>query len=300
MKLADKPYLLLTLAVLLWSGNFIVGRAIHGQVPPVALAFWRWTGACLLIALPALPHLRQDWDQLRGHCGILLLLSAIGIAAFNTLVYAGLQWTEAINAFLLQSLMPVLIVAMSFGLFRERVSLAQACGIAISLSGALTIILRGDWGNLVSVAVNRGDALVLLAVVGYAGYSVLLRKRPAIHPLSFIAITFFLGATMLLPLYLAELAAGHSIQWSLAALGAMGYVAIFPSIVSYLCFNRGVELLGANQAGLFIHLMPVFGSLMAMLFLGEALRWFHGVGIVLIAWGIFLATSRRFQGARSG
>jgi drug/metabolite transporter (DMT)-like permease len=292
MKLTRHPYLLLTLASLLWSANFIVGRAVHGSVPPVALAFCRWAGASLLILYPAWPHLRRDWPAIRRAWPILLLLSALGIAAFNTLVYTGLQTTLALNALLMQSTMPVLIVAMSFLLFRERVSTRQALGIALSLAGATTIILRGDPGALGTLTINHGDLLVMIAVLCYAAYSVLLRLRPAVHPLSFVAVTFAAGTLMLVPFFLGEIHGGRTLEFNLVTLLAVGYVAIFPSIVAYLCFNRGVELVGANRAGLFIHLMPVFGSLMAIAFLGESFRWFHGTGIVLIAAGILLATRR--------
>ena len=287
------PYVLLILAVLFWSINFVVGRAVRLDVPPIGLAFWRWTGASILILLPALQYLKRDWKQVRKNLPILLLLSATGIAIFNTLVYVGLQWTIVINAVLIQSLMPVLIVVMSFLLFREKINRLQACGISISLAGALTIILKGDLNILESLTVNRGDILIFLAVICYAAYSVLLRKRPAIHPLSFVAVTFIIGSLMLLPLYLWETFTIRPIQFNAITLQAICYVAIFPSIVSFICYNRGVELVGANRAGLFLHLMPVFGSLMAIAFLGETLQGYHGIGIGLIALGIVLATRDR-------
>ena len=290
LKLEDKPYLLLTLAVLFWAGNFILGRAFHGIIPPVALAFWRWFGASVLIIGPAWKHLRQDWPILCRHWAIIILLSALGIAAFNTLAYSGLQYTQAINAFLMQSLMPVLIVILSFLIFREKVRLLQVAGILISLCGAVAIIARGDFSLLIALQFNRGDLLVAGAILCYAGYSALLRKRPPVHPLSFIAITFWIGSAIILPLYLWETLTVRALQLQPAVLLVIGYVAIFPSIISYLCFNRGVELIGANRAGLFIHLMPVFGSLMAILFLGETFFWYHTLGIGLIATGIYLAT----------
>lgn len=292
MNIKDRPYLLLTLAVLFWAGNFIVGRAFHADIPPIALAFWRWVGAALLITAPALKHLRADMATLLTSWRVLLLLALAGVATFNTLVYSGLQYTQAINAFLLQSLMPVLIVLLSFLLFRERVRARQVLGILISLWGAVTIIARGDWLVLAHLSFNRGDLLVFIAVVSYAVYSVMLRQRPRVHALSLIAVTFWGGALMILPFYLWETFAIRALHPDLRSLAAIGYVALFPSILSYLCYNRGVELIGANRAGLFIHLMPVFGSIMAILFLGEAFFWFHAVGMVLIAVGILLATFR--------
>ena len=288
----DRPYLLLTMAVFFWAGNFILGRAFHSEIPPVALAFWRWVGAALLVTLPALPHLRRDRRALLQSWPTILLLSTLGIAAFNTLAYSGLQYTEAINAFLLQSLMPVLIVLLSFLIFREKVTRLQCVGILVSLCGAVTIIARGDAEILLSLSVNRGDLLVFTAIACYAGYTVMLRKRPHVHPLAFIATTFWLGSLILVPIYLWETLTVATLELKPTTMLVIGYVMVFPSIVSYLCYNRGVELVGANRAGLFIHLMPVFGSSMAVLFLGEVFCWYHGLGILLIGAGIYLATRK--------
>jgi drug/metabolite transporter (DMT)-like permease len=290
---ANMPYFLLTLAVLFWSGNFILGRAIRADIPPIGLAFWRWVGAALLATCLAVPHLKHDWKDLRSRWPVILLLSLLGIASFNTFVYIGLQWTVAINALLMQSVMPVLIVGISFFLFGISVTWLQAMGIMSSLLGVLTIIGRGDIHVLLSLTVNRGDILVFFAVVCYAFYSVVLRKRPQIHPLSFISATFIVGSSMLFPLYLWESRSIRPVHFDIQTLLAITYLAIFPSVVSYLCFNRGVELVGANRAGIFIHLMPVFGSIMAIVLLGESFQWYHGVGMGLIALGILLATKGR-------
>jgi drug/metabolite transporter (DMT)-like permease len=280
------PYLLLTLAVLFWAGNFILGRAVRMDIPPVALAFWRWAVASLLVLVPALAPLKHDWRIIRRNGPILMLLAGTGVAAFNTLVYSGLQYTVAINAFLMQALMPVLIVLFSFLLFRVRINLRQFFAVATCLAGATIIIVRGELQVVATLSFNPGDLLVLLAVFSYAAYSVLLRKRPPIHPLSFVAVTFVAGTVMLLPLYLWEAMTIRSLALNKETLLAILYVAIFPSIISYLCYNRGVEAIGANRAGLFLYLMPVFGSLMAVGVLGESFLWFHWVGIILIATGL--------------
>ncbi len=292
-RLNHSPYLLLTLAVLFWSGNFILGRAVRADVPPIGLAFWRWTVATLLLLGPALPRLRRDWRAIQRNRPIILLLAALGVAIFNTLVYAGLQHTIALNAFLMQTMMPVMIVAMSLILFRDRVVVLQGAGIVFALSGAVVIIIKGDFQTLRALSFNPGDLLIFVAVVAYAGYSVMLRKRPPMHPLSFVWITFALGACMLLPFYLWETLARRAVRWDGLTGAAVLYVAIFPSIISFLCFNRGVELIGANRAGLFLYLMPLFGGVMALFFLGEQLQWFHGAGMALIVTGIFLAVRGR-------
>ncbi len=291
--LYDQAYLLLVLAILFWCGNLIIGRAVHADIPPVALAFWRWLTGFMILLPFARKYLTRDWSRVQGHWWITLTLAALGIAAFNTLLYTGLQSTTAINGALLQSMMPVIIVVMSFLFFGEIVMPRQLVGIVISLGGVVTIILRGNWAQLATLALNRGDLWVLAAVVSYAAYSALLRRRPPLHALSFLAITFGAGTVMLIPFYLWETVSVGPPSFDRITLSAVLYVAVFPSIMAYLCFNRGVELIGANRAGLFLHLMPVFGSVLAVLLLGERFRLFHTAGIGLILTGIFLASRSR-------
>jgi drug/metabolite transporter (DMT)-like permease len=291
--LFDQPYTLLILATLFWSGNFVLGRAVRADVPPIGLAFWRWCGGSVLVLGFAWPYLKRDWKLIWRHWRMILLLSILGVASFNTLVYTGLQYTTAINALLMQSTMPVLIVLMSYLFFHETIRAIQAVGILLSLLGVLAIVGQGSLEVLTSLSLNLGDLLVFIAVALYAAYSTLLRLRPPLHPLSFITATFVAGTVILLPFYLWENGSGRVMSIDGVTLLTVGYVAIFPSILAYLCYNRGVELAGANRAGLFIHLMPVFGTIMAILFLGESFRWFHGLGILLILSGILLATRRK-------
>lgn len=289
----DYPYLLLTLAPLFWSGNIVLARAVHETVPPVALAFCRWFGAFVIVLPFAWGALRRDWPEVLRRWRIVVLLSFLGIAFFHAVSYFGLRYTTAINGLLLQSVIPVLILAMSFLLFRERVTPLQAVGVAVSLAGAVTVVTRGDLAVLATLALNPGDVLIFLAVWCYAAYSALLPLRPAIHPLSFLAATFGCGAAMLLPFFALEQAFVWTMSLDAATLLAVGYVAVFPSLLAYFCFNRGVELVGANRAGVFIHLVPFFGTAMAVLVLGEAFRASHAVGIALILGGIVLAARRR-------
>lgn len=292
----NMPYLLLTLAVLFWSGNFIVGRAVAGDVPPVTLAFWRWTIGLVFILALGHRQLRADLPVLLRAWPVVILLSGLGIAVFNTLVYFGLQSTTAVNGLLLQSAMPLIILLFSFLLFREAPRLNQVIGVIISIIGVLAIACQGDVAVLLSLAVNIGDVWILLAVMSYALYSALLRKRPAVQPFSFFAATFLLGALMLVPLYAMELRAGLRIAPQPGSYLAILYVALFPGFLSYLFYNRGVELVGANRAGHFMHLMPVFGSLLAVGFLGETIQGFHLAGIALIGGGIFFAMLGRRAG----
>ncbi|HYD31020.1 MAG TPA: DMT family transporter [Azospirillaceae bacterium] len=289
-RLAETPYLLLTLAPLFWSGNFVLGRAVHADVPPVALAFWRWALGFLIVLPFAWKALRRDRAAIRQGWKMLAVLAFLGIAAFNTLVYLGLQTTTAISGLLMQSTMPVLIMALSFVLLGDRITPRQGVGVVVSLVGAVVVITRGDMGALVGLALNRGDLLIFLAVVGYAFYSVLLRRRPPIGPVSFLAVTFGMGAAMLLPLVAWEGMTGRVPELNRVTLLSVGYVTVFPSILAYLCFNRGVQLVGPNRAGLFIHLLPLFGSVLAVMLLGEAFLPAHAIGMALILGGIALAT----------
>lgn len=291
--LFDRPYVLLTLTVLFWSGNVVLGRAVRAEVPPVALAFCRWAGAAFLISFVALPHVRRDLPVIRDHWRILLLLSVVGVAAFNTLLYLALQTTTAVNGALIQSAMPVLIVVFSFLLFRDRLAAGQTVGVGFSLIGALVLVSRGDPSVLLNLDFRPGDALVFIAVVCYAAYSALLRLRPPLHPLSFIWVTFVTGTALLVPFFLWEQTAGRTLQANPVTFLAIGYVAIFPSILSYLFYNRGVELVGANRAGLFIHLIPVFGTILAILLLGEAFRLFQAAGAGMILAGILMVNRFR-------
>ena len=261
-------------------------------MPPIGLAFWRWIGSFVVILGFAWPHLRRDAAALRAAWPRVALLGGLGIAAFTALTYLGLQSTTAINALLLQSATPLVILLCSFGLFGDRVRPVQLAAIAISLAGVAVIVARGAPATLLALSPNAGDAWVLAGIACYALYSALLRLRPAVHPLSLLAASFGFGSLLLLPLTLAEHLSGAVLRPHLPGLLAIGYLAVFPGCLAYLFYNRGVELAGANRAGQFFHLMPVFGSLLAALLLGEAFAPYHAVGIALIALGIGLATLR--------
>lgn len=291
-RLWGSAWLLLALAALCWAGNAVIGRAVRFDVPPVALAFWRWTGAFVFCLPFALPHLRRDIPVLWRYRWNTLILAATGVAAFNTMIYIGLQTTTALNAVLLQSAMPLFILVWGALLFRDRPGPAELAGILVSMCGVVVIAGQGSAAVLAAVSANRGDLWVVAAVATYALYSALLRRRPAVHPMSFLAVTFALGAAMLVPLYADELAAGRHIVMGAPAVLTLFYVALFPSLIAYLAFNRGVDLVGSGRAGQFVHLMQVFGSILAVAFLGERLHLYHGVGMALIAAGLMLANRR--------
>lgn len=284
---------LLVTANLLWAGNIVLARGIAGHVPPVALAYYRWTGA-FLIALPFAWHrVRQDWPILRRHWPIMLLLAATGIASYNTMSYIGLTSTAALNVLLLQSAAPLIIIVWAFALFRETPSVRQSLGVALSLAGVAAIASHGSLAALAQLRLNPGDLWVLSGLVVYGVYCVMLRRRPKVHPISFLVTAMGIGSVMMLPFMLWEFVQGGRITGGLPSYLAIAYTAVFPSLVAYLLFNRGVELAGAGPAGQSMHLMPLFGSVLAVLFLHEQFRLFHAAGIALIAGGILLASLPR-------
>lgn len=295
----SRAYVLLSFTALFWAGNAIVARAARELVPPVALAFWRWTIALAIILPFAWHHLRRDAAVIRGNWRMLLVLGALGIGAFNTLLYTGLQETTALNAMLLQSGQPALILFLGAIFMGDSTVLRQIVGAAIALAGVLWIIARGNLGILGTLNFNEGDLIIGLAVCLWAVYAIMLRRRPAIHPLSLFAVTLVIGIAGIGPFYALELISGRYVVFQEESLLVIGYVSIFPSVLAYLFFNRGVELIGSAGTGMYMNIMPIMGAGLAIVFLGEHLRGFHAIGMALIVGGILLAGrgSRPLAGA---
>ena len=290
--LNNQPYILLTLTSLFWAGNIVLARHVAGQVPPLTLSCLRWIGTFLILLPFAWPHLKRDWPVLRAHLPLMLLLSALGFAYNNAISYWAMQYTEALNALLIQSAGPLFVALWSLALFGVRLTGAQLGGIAISLVGVLTIILRGDWSALASISFNRGDLMFGSSLVAFGLYSALMPRRPVTHPLSLISFTTCCGATMLVPFSIWEFSTGVTLKLDSISMATLAYVIVFPSTLAYLFFNRGIALIGPNRAAPFFHLVPVFGSAMAILLLGEQLRLFHLAGYALVLAGVVIASRR--------
>jgi drug/metabolite transporter (DMT)-like permease len=290
--LANQPYVLLSIAALCWAGNAIVGRLAAGHIPPITLAFLRWSLGFLILLPLAWKHLRRDWPAIRAGLGTLIFLSVTGIAGFNAMQYWALEHTQALNTVLLQSAGPLFVAGWALALFGIRLTLAQAAGIILSLTGVLVILLHGDLTAITAVDFNRGDLIFIIALFIFGLYSVVSLKRPAIHELSFTAFTFAGGAAVLIPPLILELIFRPVMQINPTNLLWVFYVAIFPSTIAYLCYNRGVHLIGANRAAPFFHLVPVFGSVMAIAFLGEQPQAFHFIGFALVVAGVFVASRK--------
>ena len=294
--LNNQPYLLLSLTALFWAGNIVLARHVAGHVPPMTLSCVRWIGALFLLLPFAWPHLKRDWPALRARLPLMVLLSAMGFAFNNMLSYWALQYTQALNALLIQSSGPLFVALWSWLLFGVRLTRAQLAGVAISLAGVLTIILRGDLGSLAGIQFNKGDLMFATGLLAFGLYSALMPRRPKTHQLSLIAFTMGCGALLLVPFSLWEYAAGFTLKPDLVTIATLIYVVIFPSTLAYLFFNRGIALIGPNRAAPFFHLVPVFGSAMAILLLGEQPRLFHLVGYVLVLAGVVIASRQASPG----
>jgi drug/metabolite transporter (DMT)-like permease len=288
----DRPGLLLTLAAIFWAGNFVLGRAIVGAIPPVTLACLRWTLATLIFLPIAWPHLRRDTATIQKHWPMLLFLGATGAGSFNTLSYLGLVWTEALNGLVLNAAGPMFIALTAWGLFGDRLQPAQLMGLAAGLFGVLVIIAKGDLGSLAAFTFNPGDILLIIAIITWSIYTAFLRKRPHISWQSFNISTYAVAAVCNIPLAFIEHGLGHSMKANATTAAAIAYVAIFPSLLAYIFYNRGVELLGPARAGLYMFLVPVFGALLAMVFLGERLHLYHALGFAFIIGGVVIGSRR--------
>jgi drug/metabolite transporter (DMT)-like permease len=295
--LTNQPYLLLSLTALFWAGNIVLARYVAGHVPPLTLSCIRWIGVFLILLPIARPHLQHDWPALRASLPLMLVLSATGFAFNNAISYWAMQYTEALNALLIQSSGPLFVALWSLILFGVRLTRAQLSGIVISLAGVLTIILRGDFSALAKIHLNKGDLMFASSLLAFGLYSALMPRRPVTHQLSLICFTTGCGAALLLPFAVWEYRAGFALQPDALTAATLAYVVIFPSTLAYLFFNRGIALIGPNRAAPFLHLVPVFGSAMAILLLGEALRLFHLAGYVLVLAGVIIASR---QGSASG
>ncbi len=288
------PYLALLVTAFLWSGNWIVGRAVHEDVPPVALAFLRW----VLAAIVFLPFVARGlWAQravVAGEWKRLAVFSLIGVTAFNALVYYGLRTTTAINGSLLNVGVPIFVIVISWAGLGERNSWRQGAGVAVSLVGAVTIISRGDVRALLALDFGTGDLVILFAIFLWALYSVLLRHWPSeLKPLNFLATIMIGGIVLLLPAFVVERWLGAEIILTARSVGGIAYLAFFASVGAYICWNFGVRAIGAGKASLFLHLIPAFATVLAMLLLGEALHFYHLAGVGLILAGIYIATASR-------
>jgi drug/metabolite transporter (DMT)-like permease len=278
--------------MLCWAGNWVVGRAIHEQVPPLALNFWRWAGSLILVLPLAWAPLRAQWPLMLRHWKWVLPMAAIASAIFQSMVYLGLQHTTALNGALLIALVPIAVAVIAAAVLGARISLRQVLGILISLAGAVAVIVRGDLAVLRALAFNPGDLWLLAAMPIWALYTVLLKRWPAgLDRMSFLAAMAIVGTLLQAPLYAWEWAGGRHLVLSTASLAAIAYTAVFASFLAFIFYNAALQRTTPAVAGPFHHLHPAFTALLGIAFLGEHFAWHHAVDIACIALGLYLTSA---------
>lgn len=293
-KLRITPVVALSLSSLLWSGNFIVGRALRDEVEALTLNYWRWVIALVILLPFSFPAVRQQLSSFKQHWKFAVMLAITGIAGFHVCVYKALQTTNAINALLFLSISPFMIIIGTRLVYKDRINALQITGITLSLAGVVGLLTHGEPQRLRSFEFNMGDIWMLLAVALWSIYSVILKRKPGQFTQNVLLnYTIIFGVMIMTPFYLAS--ASENIRFGLTVLniGGLLYISIFSSLVAYFCWNYGVIKLGPNTAGSFLHLMPLFGAMLSVLFLGEGIKVYHLVGAVFIATGLII--SNRFQ-----
>ncbi len=295
MKHPALGYGFIVFAVLLWGGNAIIGRiASDSDVPPVALNFWRWVVALAVLAPFAVPKLRAQWDLFKAHWWLWVVFGMVTVAGFNTAFYVALQYTTAVQGTLITAVMPILVLLGARVFLAQPITARQVTGVVISIVGVAAIVARGDPGVLAALALNIGDAWMLLAVAFWAAQTILIRFLPkGMDLIAFQVASFVVGLAVLAPFYVGETMAGRPMPISWDAALFVGYTALIASVMGFTCWNLGVIRIGPKTAGYLGNLFPVFSAALAIVLLGEALRWYHAMGGIVILGGIYLATYSR-------
>jgi drug/metabolite transporter (DMT)-like permease len=292
------PFALLMLANLFWASNWVIGRGIHAAMPPVALSFWRWTVAALVLAPFAIPRLRGQWPVVWRHRKLFLVLGATGIAVPQCIVYIGLNYTTAVNGSLLTAGNPFVMVLTAWLLDRHTATPRQFLGMTLSFLGVLVIVAHGSPMALADLRFNPGDLLVVLSIPIWCVYSVLLRRRPReIDGFSFLFLLIPVGLATLSPAYVYESVFVRTPAWDWRLIALVIYVGLSASAGSYMLWNRGVELIGPNRAAFTTPFQPMFAAALAILLLGERLHPFHAVGFAAIVVGWYLTSGLRLGSA---
>ncbi|CAN0654952.1 EamA family transporter [Nitratireductor aquimarinus] len=294
-----QAYIFLCLTTLFWGGNAVASRLAVGHVSPMMLTTLRWILSSSLLVFFAWPHLKRDWPAIRAKLPLLAFLGMMGFTGFNALFYSSAQFTSAINIAIEQGAIPMVIFVVNFLLFRLRVTALQVAGFMLSLVGVAIVASHGEFARLLDLDVNFGDALMLVAVLLYAAYTVGLRLKPDIHWLSLMFVLSLFALLASFPLVAWEAATDRLIVPDAQGWMVVGYVVVFPSLLAQSLYIRGNELIGGNRAGLFINLVPIFGTLLSIIILGEDFFAYHAVALTLVLGGIWLAehSGRKNAGA---
>ncbi len=284
---APIAWLVLSVTSLCWSANTIFAKLAVGEVSPMVLVALRWTVVLIVLIPLARRPLARDWPTLRPHLPRIAAMGALGYTLFNVLFYVAAHYTTAVNLGITQAVMPIFIFLIAFVRFRVSVTPLQMLGVVAAITGVTLVVAHGEWRRLVAIEFNAGDLISVSAVLLYAAYTVALRSRPAVSPLSFFALLAVAAFVTSLPLATFEWLAGDLVWPSRTGWALIVGIALLPSLAGQLLFMRGVEIIGPGRAGLFVNLTPVFASALAVVFLGETFHWYHGVALALVFTGIW-------------
>ena len=288
-------YLLLILTTLFWSGNFIVGKAASiYQIPPFSLNFYRWLFAFLILLPFTIKEILANKKYILDNIGFFIILGITSITIFNSIVYYSLYYTQVISGVLMISTIPVWIMFIASILNIEKTNLFQIIGVILSLIGVLFIITKADIELIKSLNFNKGDLSMVVAMFSWAIYSALLRKKTyEVSQIALLEVIIICGLIFLIPVYFIEMSLGNSITIGKPFILTLTYVVLFPGILSFLFWIKGIAIIGANRAGVFLHLMPIFGALMAMIIFGEKFMFYHFLGAIFIIAGITLSNKNK-------
>jgi drug/metabolite transporter (DMT)-like permease len=282
------------LAVVIWSGNFIIASSFVDDLPPITLAALRWSTATIVFLPFAQSSIRRDWNAIRANQLSLIIAALSGVTVFNTLVYISARTTDTVNMALLGSTTPIFVVVLSRIFLRERISVFRGSGLLIAIGGMLTIATHGDLTVLSELAFRMGDLWMLIAGLLWAIYSILVKRRPAtISQKSYMGVTFLLGVLPLIPAALVEQHFHPGWQMTPVIAGAALYTGLGASLAAFFLWNSAVSLIGPGTCSLFQYLIPVFSGIGSWLLLGQPITLWHGIGFLLIFSGVIIATRQR-------
>jgi|TARA_B110000263_G_scaffold235482_1_gene233988 drug/metabolite transporter (DMT)-like permease len=288
-------YLLLLLTTFFWSGNFIVGKAASiYEIPPFSLNFYRWFFACLILMPFTIKELIKKKNYILKNIGFFIILGITSITIFNSIVYYSLYYTQVISGVLMISTIPVWIIFMSSILNIEKTNIFQILGVILSLIGVLFIISKADLNLVKNLQFNKGDLTMIIAMFSWAVYSALLRKKKyEISQITLLQVVIICGLIFLIPIYFIEMSMGNLIKLDKPFYLTLTYVVIFPGLASFFFWIKGIAIIGANRAGIFLHLMPIFGAIMAIIIFNEKFMFYHFLGAIFIIAGITLSNKNK-------
>jgi len=288
-------YLLLLLTTLFWSGNFIVGKAASiYEIPPFSLNFYRWFFAGLILLPFTIKELIKKKNYIFKNIGFFIILGITSITIFNSIVYYSLYYTQVISGVLMISTIPVWIIFISSILNIERTNIFQIIGVLLSLTGVVFIITKADIEIIKNLNFNKGDLTMVIAMFSWAIYSALLKKKKyEISQIALLEVVIIAGLFFLIPIYFIEMSIGNLIKLEKAFYLTLAYVVLFPGLASFFFWIKGIAIIGANRSGVFLHLMPIFGTLMAIIIFDEKFMFYHLLGAVFILGGIILSNRKK-------